>query len=871
MSEDSELSPDPADQPDEAPIQESDTAEESGRFMIDLPEGDSGEKLISLCRRKWEPDDEPLMIGTFAALVKDPSFALAENELREIRGRHSNFFNKKLFDCASEFSNEAEQGDKLAVLEHLGVGDDWAIASLCHWITGRSIVKCAEILADAIEYSPSDEHAVEDLEFSLAELADAGEHQRVEVRPEIKIPALKILPRVSLCSRTLLVLAHCADPSREDSVDVRQVAIELLGLHACATEDHRTIRRLGESCLASFEPKSELRRLALSCLEEYATKGSRLSREPDLSILGAYLERLFEPKERVFTSEESEAANKESVIDNRAAAVDFLTKLVEGSEDERSLRLLGEQALPAGEPAAELRHRALGLLHRYGLESGKLTRVENPNITLSYLIKTLNDRSNGVFEFALGFVKQLLALDTWEGFVRHLAESGMLELFDTLSKIIRQGGTRATATIQLFQDETLLHAHLLRDDRLLEFQRSISSQDYERPVVEALKAGTANLIGLLTEHILDSEADYVEAVDSVITIGVLANRQKGPIREFLRRDAFDRFTSQGRILENSVLTYEELFEFENAVNPLFYDQFRCGGGIDCEIPSSVSRSGPCVGYHDGRWHFVSPSQFASECTVSQYKTHVCSGFPSGKRCHQQFKSKHVNSWGGGGSFTRAGMPAYSASAFLKRSPTPPILTTKGKDLLEKLMGSPNSHLWKQDMVDLSSLEELRKTVVTLDDEIQKFQVAYQKKIRFDKDRCFKLMYGQEEPDRRLIKALLDAMKVLSVGDVETQEYLIGVFGKDEESFHWHEPTRIWIIETLAEITREERLPKYGHETVQEWLSVVEGREGKGESPAVVAASLTARKKLRNSNQADPGAEMMLAPKEEQPADAVGIV
>lgn len=102
---------------------------------------------------------------------------------------------------------------------------------------------------------------------------------------------------------------------------------------------------------------------------------------------------------------------------------------------------------------------------------------------------------------------------------------------------------------------------------------------------------------------------------------------------------------------------------------------------------------------------------------------------------------------------------------------------------------------------------------------------------------------------------LNAMKILSIGDVLTQEFLFKTFGRDVEERHWHKDTRIAILDTISKIAKGESLPAYKKQKAEELLTSID--DSRGEDQDIINASMKALKEILTSDK-EIGGEMMLA-------------
>lgn len=487
-------------------------------------------------------------------------------------------------------------------------------------------------------------------------------------------------------------------------------------------------------------------------------------------------------------------------------------------------------------------------------------------VTILALTLALDDRSDEVFDTALELFSHLFSLKGWRFLLCYLPETRMFPTFEKLGAQLRSGGPRSAKIITLLANSKHLHFQLTRKDRLQDWEQVIP-RPINSSVLGDLQCGAEHLIESLISYIEDPAQDLDGAIQAVQALVTIVDRGCKVVLKRLRA-LLAHFTEQGRPSLPVGIGYPELKAFERAVDPAFYQQFKCKGGEKCTLQPEGTGSPPksryTYSYDNDGWknRYVTADHYQKNCGVSPGVAHVSSAFVTG-RCRASIGTHYPCTKGKISFPSLTGEAEYSISAFLKKFSGTPVISAQAKANLGALLRDAQAALWQKDCPaeDWAALEDIYQRALT---PAQSYQAAYRKTTTAGPLEVEMAQFA--EPDRRLIKAILDAMKVLSVGDVETQEFLIRFSGQNQSSFHWHEPTRIWIVETLKEITRGEVM-KNG-QTVFAWLGTVESRVG--ESPAVVATALKARRELRVKNIADPGYEMLLAPLPEQPVDAVGL-
>lgn len=493
----------------------------------------------------------------------------------------------------------------------------------------------------------------------------------------------------------------------------------------------------------------------------------------------------------------------------------------------------------------------------------------NAKVALEVASAALEDAAPEVFDAAIAFFAQAFSPAGWQPFLRFLSAQRASSPFETLARVLRAGGKRAQAVLALLNNPELIYLQMARADRRILFQAGLPIGGIPA-AFEGLEHGTALLLAQLREHIEDPAGNYEEAVAAVQALALLASREDADDSRKFLRSMLDHFAEQGRSPVPMHLSYDELEAFERAVDPAFYNQFHCEGGRSCTLKKQGCSSPPTntlangdVSYSD----YVSDSYLSQHCGLESSDPHVCAGFAR-NRCLRLLRARFPKKKGTVKFLHERESPPWSAAAALKKSPSAPIFTRIAKDRVKALLASKNIAQWRRDAgeEEWAALEVFSAEAATIEDLFLSQEKTYQKKrteTAIENTRA--IAEALARPERRLIEALLAAMAVLCVSDITTQEFLIRFFGGNKTPFHWHEPTRIQVISTLAAITRHETMRN--GETVFHWLSSVESVRG-GEAPAVVAAAHAARRGLR-LYVSNPGTEMMLDPLAEQPDDAAG--
>lgn len=500
-----------------------------------------------------------------------------------------------------------------------------------------------------------------------------------------------------------------------------------------------------------------------------------------------------------------------------------------------------------------------------GVDSEKILRKKNALIILNALTKALDDPSDRVFAEALNLARMVFLPSAWGSFIGHLSKESILRICEKLSKIIRIGGLRTDQVLAILKDPSLQLLHLEHGG-----PQAVSTHT---DTATRLSEGTGKLMHALQAHIQDPESDFDESVAAITALVPMCNN---PSWSKFLCDTLLTYIDQGKSIQfaqyNSKITYDEMEEFEAAVSPSFYQQFNCNGQAGCSLPREDSSHHPPTNIlRDGNppYFYVSDAYLERNCGMKSRTPHACASFPA-KRCLGMLRSRYAYSSGTVSFLNNRSITIYSILSYINKFQKIPIITSLAKEHLQNLLHHPNSPHWEQDAgaENWANLREISARGVTLETVIQELETSYKKRLRAGDAgprKRLEVLKSKSTPDRSMVKALLDAMKVLAVGDTAAQEFLVGLFGTEKTTFHWHEPTRVWIIETLAIITCGETM-KSG-ETVYTWLSSIAGVE---DSPAVNEATKKARQDIRGKNLSSANTEMLLAPLASQPADAFGL-
>ncbi|ETR65266.1 MAG: hypothetical protein OMM_14527, partial [Candidatus Magnetoglobus multicellularis str. Araruama] len=197
-------------------------------------------------------------------------------------------------------------------------------------------------------------------------------------------------------------------------------------------------------------------------------------------------------------------------------------------------------------------------------------------------------------------------------------------------------------------------------------------------------------------------------------------------------------------------------------------------------------------------------------TLTQ-SNHIIAGFYNNQcisKLKQSFNIKKEND------FHIKNKPSlFDYDKFIKQSKSKPVISKKASDHIRVLRTHSNKDSWKIGVDYYDELTALPETT---------YKKVYQKRPT---DSSIDKLLPQKNPEREFIMETLNAMKILSIGDILTQEFLFKTFGRDVEERHWHNDTRIAILDTIAKIAKGESLPAYKKQKAEELLTSIDDSRG----------------------------------------------
>jgi len=389
--------------------------------------------------------------------------------------------------------------------------------------------------------------------------------------------------------------------------------------------------------------------------------------------------------------------------------------------------------------------------------------------------------------------------------------------------------------LQCLQGE-FIFLKLCREDKTQEFRKYYCKGFAPTAVdpnlsglIELLRQQAKRLLSALQDEILSEDGYYHNAVEAMKAIKEMAGRDDKEIRKFLC-ESLKHFELQGQTF------VESAEEFEAAIDPRGFLERPCEGK-NCIIKPGESLHCPersIYYYLKNNNDYYKKLEGTCRFNLST-PIHLASSFYE-NNCLEKGKYTYYKP-----SPDILNKPSpFDFDEFLNKTDSRPLLNeTTIKHLLKyKEINYIKDHIiFYDELIDLPD---------------QTFITVYQKRPNLQD---IKSLLPKPDPERRLVMEILDAMRVLAVGDVTTQEFLFTMLGKEKSDFHWHEKTRIRMIEVIADITRGETLPGHNGQQAVYVLGLIEARD---ETKDVEDAVRKAREKISNRNESG-GGEMMLAP------------
>nr|VFJ57895.1 MAG: hypothetical protein BECKDK2373C_GA0170839_10625 [Candidatus Kentron sp. DK] len=584
--------------------------------------------------------------------------------------------------------------------------------------------------------------------------------------------------------------------------NVKQTAMPVL---LKVTQDTRALSLVGYRCQEQYEADSAVRKSAITAFKEYCL-GLRTGFRPENPFL---ILALLQP------------VLQDSGNALRALALETIQTVLQHTGHE-ALRLLLEQQERETDPA--IRDQL----------AKQLAEIPNQLPDGAGLVM-LSIGQHGLFDAEATnrkqAIAQLFSIPAWAVFCAHATPEDITGLFGYLAQFVVQEIDEEVKNDFLgkLQGEFVFFK-LNRADQRDEFARRY--QEEMAPGVKPtdldgritlLQKQSERLLRALRREILREDGFYSNAVETVKALKELAGRNDRKVRRFLCM-AFRHFERQGQTFPDEA--------FEKAIDPKGFLNLPCEGkqcvlkAEEINAPVSEIPSYSVYSYNDYDMHSFPRKyvQFKPTCDFSpNTPTHLVGYFYNSGRCfgvHPDRKEyPHEKDWKGIQNWPQP----FDVQTYIAQSDKRIRLSETGLDSLSKL--AELGYLG-EDISGYDQLAVLNKTV---------YETVYQKQFTA-KDA--KKLLPQPNPKRQLVMEILEAMKALSIGDDKTQEFLFAMLGQNKDNLHWHEDTRIHLIETIATITRGEPLPAHKGQEALFVLALVEARPA--ESGAVKQAATLAR-------------------------------
>lgn len=571
-----------------------------------------------------------------------------------------------------------------------------------------------------------------------------------------------------------------------------------------------------------------------------------------------------------------------------------LPLLLETVEDTRALALLGYSALEKYEADVSVRSAALCELHAYCANKSLTHRPKNVEIVMTLLgwargdsqpvIRRLVYNCHNVLPLTVGPQVALSQIDCGQSdpdpklrqqeLGRGLNRAERLGLGSPVGGVCRElakavaeerDETTKNALLRELRDPRLYYLRLLREHGCRELRRRSAfdafiaeAEGWHYPsdpsavdafITEA-QAGLKEVLDALENEIRREDGWYGCAVEAAGTYAELANRADHRVRSFLI-EALRHFERQGQTVEAK--------DLEWAIGLDALRQLPCKAGQCVAVVSErnerelghsfayqkrpVSYSVSCIlslpngcenASHFTRPHFASAFFYQSRCLAFRDK-------PFYELFHDKEIGRHYYVGDEKARCTDSG--PFPLQSFLSKADMRPRLHVDTIKRIDAAFRGILEFPWLAQVPEIPALQRMLPDI---------FRIVWKKTPT---NELIRSRLSDGNPPRELVMALLDCMAVLSIGDVETQELLFDLLGKDAETQHWHEGTRIRIIGVIAAISRGEPLPHYDNRKALSLLSLIENRD---ETPDVKVAALAAKEALNNASTR--GDEMMLAGK-----------
>jgi hypothetical protein len=738
------------------------------------------------------------------------SVAVDTQALSSLKGQHRIKFDQLFTHLSNPYAEEARFGKHLQLLETLGIGDNRAITALFHQITGFAYSEVNR------KYLRDD---VRNVHTESALVRTWQEYEALRKEAKVNPPS------------------YC-----------KQQAMPVL-LRVC--EDSRAIATIGYCCLEQHEVDLEVRKAALELLFNYAGNPQWLRNGVNPSLL-------FHIWKRVLADQEASMYER---------AIRGLEGLLRAESWRYFVRHLEEQAV-------------LDLFHTWG------TMIDQGQPSKALMLETL--QSPRLLFLQLNRDEVLANFLRQEGFATEEPLPGILRAL------------QASAHSLL----TILQKEIERADGL--YHHAIEAAKAVVNLANRHDPATRLFLAIMVEH-FQEQGKTLSAPGTATWDDLIAFEQGTKIdpqlliefEQATNPTAFFHLPCQGARGCRAQITNRGGSSSAAQTNSLYYHESEFSVNywiqidlISCHYPQEFNRAHIirgfydkiCIVYSGNTWHVTVGGEHAKKPFTDKQGTVELNNRPNLpdfsvlktqlENCFLPSKvlsnldtlatHEHQNDWKQGVpywdemlSFRHNVQYEQAIPNFLSKFQRRPVLT---KQTLQHLAAWEAEAKASKDTIPswLEMLLQLKEDALEFDQAQQALANSYQKRFCTEflsNDQALAIIMGNKEPDRHLMITLLDAMQTLSIGDVPTQEYLFDKLGTGPQNWHWHEGTRVKMIETLAEITRNERLPRYRGERTIELLSLIKFRE---ETARVKDAARQAIIRINNRNQEAGGGEMMLA-------------
>ena len=595
-------------------------------------------------------------------------------------------------------------------------------------------------------------------------------------------------------------------------------------------DDTRSLATIGFCCLFNnanypYEKDSEVRIWAIDILQKYASQLKGNFRAENPSIIISFLTRTKEDPEDKVRSKGVEALSAVA----KHCCGEVIALLMKRREDEEND----------------------GIRANIDKQIQDISALcpESIVVTMKTICTGLFDPNDDNRKKA---IENLFLVSNWEAVIKFLDKKDILFIFHKLAKFINEEKNETVKSkflTYIYHQDGFLFFALARDDKkdifINKYKEQIKLSNRNMPdvneMVNVIREGLKRLIDYFYLEILNREGFYNNAIYAVRALSYMCNRSDSYVRELLIK-LFKHFELMGQTFEDD--------EFEAAIDPAGFANLPCKGGA-CVLKENHQYDYKVTNKWM-KWSYVISNvpdksiYRGSEDTSNDAVDFVFITFHPNCKFTLSTKS-HVS-----GNFFRNSCLVNNRGNYTRTSGTFSISNQPGmfdfSGFLSKVKDRNRIFLSQRIIHHIRTLKHYEQLANLLQ---ETFKTVYQKQPT---DADINKLLPQADPERELIMEVLKAMKVLSVSDVGTQEFLFDLLGKDDKTRHWHEKTRIEIIYTIAEIPRCELLPDYENRDASYNLTLIQGRN---ETDAVKKAADEVRMTIKCAD--NDGGEMMLAP------------